>query len=117
MYINKLILKNFRNYKKLDIEFSSGVNVFFGDNAQGKTNILESIYYCSIGKSHRTNKDKELINWDSNDAYINLQAIKKRLDKTIEIKIYKEGKKAVNVNSIKLKKISELIGVLNVVIF
>lgn len=117
MYISKLMLRNFRNYKQLDIELSKGVNVFTGDNAQGKTNILEGIYYCSLGKSHRTNKDKELISWNEKDAYIKLQAIKTRLDKSIEIKIFKEGKKAINVNSIKLKKISELIGVFNVVIF
>lgn len=117
MYIDKLTLKNFRNYNELNIQLSSGVNVFTGDNAQGKTNILESIYYCSLGKSHRTNKDKELINWNEKYAYIKLQAIKKRLNKTIEVKILKEGKKAININSIKLKKISELIGALNVVIF
>lgn len=117
MYIDKLILKNFRNYDNLEIELSRGVNVFTGDNAQGKTNILESIYYCSLGKSHRTNKDKELISWNENYAYIKLQTIKKRLNKTIEVKILKEGKKAINVNSIKLKKISELIGAFNVVIF
>ncbi|MHC1684949.1 MAG: DNA replication/repair protein RecF [Clostridiaceae bacterium] len=117
MYIDTLKLKNFRNYKDLNIKLSKGVNVFTGDNAQGKTNILESVYYCSLGKSHRTNKDKELISWNEKDAYLNLQVIKKRLDKKIEVKIFKEGKKAININSIKLKKISELMGVLNVVIF
>ncbi|MBV7275769.1 DNA replication/repair protein RecF [Clostridium thailandense] len=117
MYIKYLQLINFRNYKELTIELNANVNVFIGDNAQGKTNILESIYYCSIGKSPRTSKDKELINWDGRDAYIKLYVVKERLDKKIEIKIFKEGRKGINVNSIKINKISELIGVLNVVIF
>ena len=117
MHIRSLELNNFRNYENLSIEFSEGINIFTGDNAQGKTNILESIYYCSIGKSHRTNKDKELICWDKNEAYISLYVCKDRLDKKIQIKIFKEGKKGINVNSIKLKKISELFGVFNAVIF
>lgn len=117
MYIKNLQLLNFRNYDILDIDFNSNVNIITGDNAQGKTNILESIYYCSLGKSHRTSKDKELIKWDKDESYISLYVCKKRLDKKIEIKIFKGGKKGININSIKLKKISELFGIFNVVMF
>lgn len=117
MYIKYLQLINFRNYEELSIELNKNVNVFIGDNAQGKTNILESIYYSSIGRSHRTSKDKEMINWNAESAYIKLYVAKSRLDKKIEIKIFKEGKKGINVNSIKINKISELLGVLNVVMF
>lgn len=117
MYIKSLVLNNFRNYEKLNIELNKGINIFNGDNAQGKTNVIESIYYCSIGKSHRTNKDKELVNWDKDEAYIRLYVCRDRIDKKVEIKIFKEGKKGINVNSIKLKKISELFGVFNAVIF
>lgn len=117
MYIKSLLLNNFRNYEKLNIELDKGINIFTGNNAQGKTNVVESIYYCSIGKSHRTSKDKELINWDKSEAYIKLYVCKERIDKKIEIKIFKEGKKGINVNSIKLKKISEIFGVFNAVIF
>jgi DNA replication and repair protein RecF len=117
MYIKTLSLKNFRNYEDLDIQLSKGINILIGDNAQGKTNILESMYYCSIGKSHRTSKDKELIKWDSNEAYINTYIAKERLDKKIEIKIFKDGKKGIKINSIRINKISELIGVFNAVIF
>ena len=117
MYIKKLILKNFRNYNELLLDFNEGTNVFVGNNAQGKTNILEAVYYASIGKSHRTNKDKELIKWDHNDAYIRIDIAKTRLDKKVEIKIFKEGKKGININSIKINKMSELIGTLNVVMF
>lgn len=117
MHIESLILNNFRNYEKLNIKLDKNINIFTGNNAQGKTNVLESIYYCSVGKSYRTNKDKELIQWNKESAYINLYVKKNRLDKKIEIKIFKEGKKGINVNSIKLKKISELFGVFNAVVF
>ncbi|NMM62028.1 DNA replication/repair protein RecF [Clostridium sp. P21] len=117
MYIKYLQLINFRNYNELNIELNRNINVFIGNNAQGKTNILESIYYCSIGKSTRTNKDKELINWNGKEAYIKLYVAKHRIDKKIEIKIFKEGKKGININSIKVNKISDLMGVFNVVMF
>lgn len=117
MYVKYLKLINFRNYNELNLEFNKNVNIILGDNAQGKTNILESIYYCSIGKSHRTNKDKELIKWDKQQAYIKTYVCKERLDKNIEIVILKEGKKAININGIKISKISELMGNLNVVMF
>lgn len=117
MYIKKLLLLNFRNYKELEVEFGKNVNVFTGNNAQGKTNILESIYYCAFAKSHRTSKDKELINWEENDAYISANIAKERLDKRIDINILKDGKKAIRINSIKINKIGELFGTFNVVMF
>ena len=117
MFIKKLILLNYRNYKELDLGFSKNVNVIMGDNAQGKTNILESIYYCAFAKSHRTSRDKELINWESNDAYISASIGKERLDKRIDINILKDGKKAIRINSIKINKIGELFGTFNVVMF
>jgi DNA replication and repair protein RecF len=117
MYISNLKLKNFRNYENAEINFNKGVNVLTGDNAQGKTNILESIYYCSLGKSHRTNKDKELLQWNKEFSYINIYVNKERIDKKIEIKIFKEGKKGIKVNSIPIGKISDLIGSFNCVIF
>ncbi len=117
MFIKYLKLNNYRNYDKLSIELSPNVNVFIGDNAQGKTNILESIYYCSVGKSHRTSRDKELIKWDGEDTLINIYVVKQRLDKKIDIKIFKEGRKGININSVKITKTSDLMGVLNVVMF
>ncbi|MCB2290624.1 DNA replication/repair protein RecF [Clostridium sp. CS001] len=117
MHVKYLQLKNFRNYNELLIELNKGTNVFVGDNAQGKTNILEAIYYCSLAKSHRTNRDKELINWNGTEAYIKVYVCKTRLDKKIEIKIFKEGKKGININSIKVQKLSELVGSFNVIMF
>ncbi|MBP1744271.1 MAG: replication and repair protein RecF [Firmicutes bacterium] len=117
MYVKYLRLKNYRNYDELDIELNSKVNVFIGDNAQGKTNILESIYFCSIGKSHRTSKDKELIRWDQREASMSVYVAKERLDKKIDISIFREGKKSMTINTIKVSKVSDLIGTLNVVMF
>lgn len=117
MYVKYLKLKNYRNYEELYIELNSKVNVFIGDNAQGKTNILESIYFCSIGKSHRTNKDKELISWDRKEASMSVYVAKERLDKKIDISIFREGKKSMSINTIKVNKVSDLIGTLNVVMF
>ncbi|MBW6411764.1 DNA replication/repair protein RecF [Clostridium weizhouense] len=117
MYIKTIMLANYRNYKQLEINLSKNVNVFIGNNAQGKTNILEAIYYCAFSKSHRTSKDKDLIRWDNNEAYISLLIGKNRLDKKIDIKILRDGKKAIKVNSIKINKIAELFGTFNVVMF
>lgn len=117
MYIKNISLLNYRNYKQLNFKLDKNINIFIGDNAQGKTNILESIYYCGFAKSHKTNKDKDLINWCCDSAYITLSVSKKRLDKIIDINILKNGKKVIKVNSIKINKISELIGIFNVVMF
>ena len=117
MYIKYLQLYNYRNYDYLNLELGPNANVFIGDNAQGKTNILESIYYCGFGKSHRTNKDKELIKWNEEKSSISIYISKKRLDKKIDINILRNGKKGITINSIKIKKISYLIGSFNVVMF
>ena len=117
MYIKRLQMLNYRNYKSLNITLGKNVNVFMGDNAQGKTNILEAIYYCAFSKSHRTSKDRDLINWNSDSAYINLLVGKDRLDKNIDINILKDGKKAIKINKIKVSKIGELFGTFNVVMF
>lgn len=108
---------NYRNYIALDISLGKNVNVFMGDNAQGKTNILESIYYCAFAKSHRTSKDKELINWNGQNTFISLNVAKERMDKRIDINILKDGKKAIKINKIKVNKIGELFGSFNVVMF
>ncbi len=104
MYIKSVHLINFRNYDDMYLELSPNTNIFVGNNAQGKTNILESIYYSSIGKSHRTNKDKDLIKWDKNNTYLRTYVSRERLDKTIDINIFKNGKKAITVNKNKNKK-------------
>lgn len=117
MYVKNMVLVNYRNYENLAIELDKNVNVFTGDNAQGKTNVLESIYYGAFAKSHRTSKDKELINWKKDKAYISLLIGRVRLDKKIDINILRDGKKAIKVNNIKVNKIGELFGTFNVVMF
>ena len=76
MWINMLKIKNFRNYEEQEIEFNRNINVFYGENAQGKTNIIEAIFLCSMGKSFRTQKDKELINLNSNNSVVEVEFIK-----------------------------------------
>ncbi|MDQ0151097.1 DNA replication/repair protein RecF [Eubacterium multiforme] len=117
MYVKKLKLINYRNYENLEIDLGRHVNVFMGNNAQGKTNILEAIYYCSFAKSHRTSRDKDLINWSKDVSFISISVGKNRLDKKIDINILKDGKKIIKVNSIKINKIGELFGNFNVVMF
>ena len=76
MKINALKLKNFRNYVDLSVNFCGTLNIFVGKNAQGKTNLLESIYYCCIGKSFKSIKDRDIVKWDEEEGYIGLLAEK-----------------------------------------
>ncbi|EOC99436.1 DNA replication/repair protein RecF [Caldisalinibacter kiritimatiensis] len=117
MHVKRIRLINFRNYHTLDITLNNKLNLFLGNNAQGKTNLLESIYIASAGKSYRTNRDKELINLNEEQAYIGLELEKNNINKMIEIKFEKNKPKRVKVNSVELDKVSDIIGVLNVVIF
>ena len=115
MWINNIKLNNFRNYNKKEINLHENINVFFGENAQGKTNIIESIFLCSIGKSFRTNKEKELIKFNEEKAAVEINFQKS--DRNGNIKIEIGEKKQVYLNGIKLKKLSELLGNINIVIF
>ena len=115
MLITELELQNFRNYEAQKIEFDNSINVFYGDNAQGKTNIIESIFVTAFGKSFRTNKEKELIKYNENFLNINLKYQKK--DRAGNIKIQISEKKSISVNGVKIKKLSELLGNINIVLF
>ena len=115
MWIKKIKIYNFRNYKNEEINLEKNINIFYGKNAQGKTNIIEAIYLCGLGKSFRTNKDKEMIKLNENKSYVEVEFEKS--DRDGKIKIELENKKNIYLNNIKLKKLSELLGNLNVVIF
>ena len=115
MHINKVELHNFRNYENQEIKLKKNINVFYGDNAQGKTNILEAIFLCTFGKSFRTNKEKELIKLGKDNANVIIEYEKKDRDGKISISI--SDKKQILVNGIKIKKLSELLGNINIVIF
>ena len=115
MLITSLKLQNFRNYKELNLDFNKDINVIYGDNAQGKTNILEAIFVSSIGKSFRTSKDKELIKL--NEAFSKIEVEFSKSDRNGSIKIEISDKKNIFVNGVKIKKLSELLGNMHVVIF
>ena len=118
MYIERLRLKNYRNIELLDIRPNKKTSVLFGDNAQGKTNILESVYYCATGRSHRTSNDREIVMFDKEAAFVKLEIRDDygRLDR-IDISIKSGGKKGIAVNGMPVKRIGELLGIFNVVIF
>lgn len=115
MYIKKVKLENFRNYDDLEIEFKKDFNLIYGDNAQGKTNILESIYLSAIGRSFQTKKDNELIKIGKDKAKIEIEYIKK--DREGKIKIEIADKKTFYINDIKQNRVSDIIGNINVVLF
>ena len=116
MQLNSLKLINFRNYDNLYIDFNKKVNLLVGKNGQGKTNIVESIYMLSFGKSFRTSKDKEIIKFDTESLYVGGSYTKYDTNSLIEVAIGK-NKKGIKVNKIHIQKIQELLGNLNVVIF
>ena len=118
MRIKRLKVENFRNLEKLDIEFSDGVNIIYGNNAQGKTNIIESIYIFSFGKSFRANKDIELLKFDKEYFLSNIKIMKKDRELEMDFGFDKiSNKKMIKVNGVIQKKISDIIGKLNVVVF
>ena len=117
MYIKSLELINYRNYKTVQIDFDKGVNILYGENAQGKTNILESIYLCGTTKSHRGSKDKEIINFNEEEGHIRCLFEKNEVDYQIDMHIRSEKSKGIAINGIKLKKAAELLGIVNIILF
>lgn len=115
MWIKKIKINNFRNYNNEEINLNKNINIFYGENAQGKTNIIESIFLSSIGKSFRTNKEKELIKFGENNCSVEINFEKS--DRNGKIFINIGNKKDIFINGIKIKKLSELLGNINVVIF
>lgn len=116
MFIKQLHLKDFRNYDQLEASFENKVNVILGENAQGKTNVMESIYVLAMAKSHRTSNDKDLIRWDAEYAKIEGRVQKNNGSVPMELIISKKGKKA-KFNHIEQQKLSQYVGNMNVVMF
>lgn len=117
MYIKKLNLKNFRNYKELTLDFNPNVNLILGNNAQGKTNLLESIYITSIGKSFRTNKINEMIKFNEDFSKVSVKSVKEDFEESIDILINHDSKKEIKVNKKNINKASDLLNKIYVVIF
>ncbi|MFC0015354.1 MULTISPECIES: DNA replication/repair protein RecF [Allobacillus] len=116
MYIEELSLVNYRNYDRLKVQFDHKVNVILGENAQGKTNLMEAIYVLGFTKSHRTPRDKELIQWDAEYGKIKGRVFKKNRSLPLEVIFSSKGKKA-KFNHIEQKRLSDYIGSLNIVMF
>lgn len=117
MYISSLKLTNFRNYTSEKIEFSPHTNVIYGDNAQGKTNILEAVYIFSQGRSHRAKSDKELIKFGADFAKLSLDFHDAERDYTAAARFIKNGKKNIKINHVQITKLSMLMNYLNAVMF
>lgn len=117
MIIKSLELADFRNYESLHIEFSEGTNILYGDNAQGKTNILEAIYLSAITKSHKGSKDRDIVNFDKEEAHIRTYLEKDGVETRVDMHLRKNKSKGIAIDGQKIKKAAELIGLLNVVFF
>lgn len=117
MIVESLELKNYRNYETLHLELEAGTNIFYGDNAQGKTNILEALYVCATTKSHRASKDKELIRFGETEAHIRVKLSKKDVPHKIDMHLKKHRAKGAAIDGIPIHKSSELFGMLNIIFF
>lgn len=117
MIIKSLELADFRNYDSLHIDFSSGTNILYGDNAQGKTNILEAIYLSATTKSHKGSKDRDVINFYKDESHIRTYLEKEDIEIRVDMHLRKNKSKGIAIDGQKIKKAAELLGLLNVVFF
>lgn len=117
MHVDSLEIGNFRNYDFGKIEFHNQTNILYGDNAQGKTNLLESIFVCGTTKSHKGSKDRELIRIGEEEAHIRMHLTKKNMSHRIDMHLRKNKGKGIAIDGIPIKRSSELLGLLNVIFF
>lgn len=117
MMIESIELKNYRNYKELHMELDEGTNILYGDNAQGKTNILEAVYICGTSKSHKNAKDKDIIQFNQDESHIKLQIKKNHVPYRLDMHLKKNKPKGIAINGIPIRKASELFGTANLIFF
>ena len=117
MFIESIELQDYRNYQELHMELDEGTNILYGDNAQGKTNILESIYVCCTSKSHRGVRDRDLIRFGQEEAHLRIQVRKGNVPYRIDMHLKKNKPKGIAINGIPIRRASELFGIANVVFF
>jgi DNA replication and repair protein RecF len=117
LYVENVTLKGYRNYTNKSVEFSRGVNIFKGENAQGKTNLLEAVYFLSCGKSFRTQKDVDLINFSMDKAYLKAGIVNAAGKGMVEALLTREGKKSLKLNAQPVKKLTDLFGQILTVVF
>lgn len=117
MKIKSLNIKNFRNYDLLRLDFDSATNIFYGDNAQGKTNILEAVYLCGTTKSHRGTKDRDMIKFEKEESHIEAVVEKRGITYQLDMHLKKNSPKGIAINKVPIRKASELFGIVNIVFF
>ncbi len=117
MFIDSLELSKYRNYENLNISFDPGITILYGDNAQGKTNILEALYIAGTTKSHRGSKDKDIIKFDEEEAHIRLKTTKNDIGHKIDVHLRKNKNKYIAIDGISIKKSGELLGLINMIFF
>lgn len=117
MIIKSLELADYRNYDSLVMEFDRGTNILYGDNAQGKTNILEAIYVSATTKSHKGSKDREIVNFDREEAHIRTYLEKDGVGTRVDMHLRKSKSKGIAIDGQKIKKAADLLGLCNVVFF
>lgn len=117
MHITTISLQNYRNYENLNLSLNPGVNILYGRNAQGKTNLLEALYLCATGRSKRASTDKELVMFGKNEAHVQLMLEKDGLNDRLDVHLKREGKKGVAINGLPVKRLGDLFGSLYAVVF
>ena len=115
MYFKEIDLTNFRNYENLEISFDEGTNILFGDNAQGKTNILEAAYMSGTTKSHKGSRDREMIRFGEEEAHLKTVVVRGGREYQIDMHLKKNRAKGITIDKIPIKKAIELFGILNIV--
>lgn len=117
MIIESVDLQNYRNYEFLNMTFDNKINIIYGDNAQGKTNILESLYVCATSKSYRGSKDKDIIRFGNDEAHIKVMVKKHGMNYRLDMHLKKNKTKGIAVNGIPIRRAVELFGIINIIIF
>jgi DNA replication and repair protein RecF len=118
MYIDRVSVKGFRNLAPLTLTLSQGLNLFYGGNAQGKTNFMEAVYVCSTGRSQRAGLDREMVAYTQDSAYIQAFVVTSETgNKKIDVHLHRNEKKGIALNGLPIKKLGQLFGNLLTVIF
>ena len=116
MLVHSLILKDYRNYPSLELKLSKNINVFLGANAQGKTNLIEAVYYASMGYSHRTRTDGELISWNHPNGMLKMEFQRMNIDQIFEFRFSREKRRSILLNGHPIRP-KELVGTINTILF
>lgn len=117
MFVNSLELSHYRNYNSLSITFNPGITILYGDNAQGKTNILEAVYLCATTKSHRGSKDKEIIQFGEEESHLRIKLTKNDIGHKIDMHLRRNKSKGVAIDGQVIRKSGELFGIIHIIFF